>query len=164
MTNDDMDKMIEEQVAGIVNSETITKSDEKKDIISSKEFIQEETDSYLRIDKEFENFLCNFVENQSRKERQKLALKEQFFWLIMIGFFTLMILPFIIIISSNSFSDTTMIVALLSVLVELIVAIIVLPKIIAEYLFNKEEDKNMMEIIKSMQEYNEKKHEHIEKQ
>jgi hypothetical protein len=42
-------------------------------------------------------------------------------------------------------------------LIELVSAIIVLPKIIAEYLFNKEEDSNMMQIIKSMQEYNEKK-------
>ena len=50
---------------------------------------------------------------------------------------------------------------MISVLIELVSAIIVLPKIIAEYLFNKEEDRNMTEIIKSMQNYNEKKHDHF---
>lgn len=81
----------------------------------------------------------------------------------MLGFFILLITPVMLIIHSNRFSETSMIVAMISVLIELVSAIIVLPKIIAEYLFNKEEDKNMMEIIKSMQNYNEKKHEHFER-
>lgn len=146
----------------IVMSEDIMKSDERKEISSSKDFIRMETDSYIRIDKEFERFLANFVKSQNEKEKQKLHFKDQFFWLIMIGFFSLMILPLIIVISSSRISDTSMIVALISTLIELVSAIIVLPRIIAEYLFNKEEDKNMIEIIKSMQEYNEKKHLYIE--
>lgn len=47
--------------------------------------------------------------------------------------------------------------------VELTSAIIVLPKIIAEYLFNKGEEESVYRILEKMQEINELKHDHIEK-
>lgn len=42
---------------------------------------------------------------------------------------------------------------LVAATVALASALIVLPKIIAEYLFNTSDEKNMVEIIKNMQEY-----------
>lgn len=153
----DWDKIFED--VGL--EEDIEKSDERGDINSSIDFRKREQDSYMQFDKEFHNFLKNFVHAQDRKENQKIWLKGIFFIVIMLGFFALIITPVIIILRSGSLSDSSIIVAMISVLIELVSAIIVLPKIIAEYLFNKEEDKNMTEIIKSMQNYNEKKHDHF---
>jgi predicted PurR-regulated permease PerM len=93
-----------------------------------------------------------------------LGRSSEIFGLIMAGFFTLLITPLVIVLKSKGITTGALITALLTTLVELVSAIIVLPKIIAEYLFNKEEDKNMMEIIKSMQTYNEKKQDYIERQ
>jgi hypothetical protein len=59
----------------------------------------------------------------------------------------------------NGVSDAKTIVAIGGMLIEGITAILVLPKIIAEYLFNKEEEKHRMEIIQSMQAYNDHKKE-----
>lgn len=101
------------------------------------------------------------IVQSDEKEEQKIKLKNRFFWLIMAGFAALMFAPCLVVLCASRLSDTGIVVALLSVLVEVVSAIIVLPKIIAEYLFNKEEDRSMMEIIKSMQNYNEKKHEHF---
>ncbi len=139
----------------------ISKSDEKQEINSSLYFIRQEEESYFQFDKEFLSFLNNFVSIQKKKEIQKLWLKGFFFACIMLGFFVLIVTPCIIVLYAADLSEISVIVAMVSVLVELVSAIIVLPKIIAEYLFNKEEDKNMMEIIKSMQNYNERKHDHL---
>lgn len=139
----------------------IERSDEKEDINSSKDFIYQEQKSYIKFDEAFQIFLWNFVDAQNLKEKQKRWLKLFFFLVIMTGFMILIITPCVLILKADNLSDTSMIVALITVLIELVSAIIVLPKIIAEYLFNKEEDRNMMEIIKSMQSYNEKKHDHF---
>lgn len=141
--------------------EDIARSNEKEEINSSKDFINKERDSYIQFDRQFQIFLKNFVRMQNKKEKQKLYLKAIFFSGIMIGFMGLIFTPLIIVFRVGSFTEIGVVVALGSVLIELVAAIIVLPKIIAEYLFNKEEDANMMEIIKSMQNYNEKKHEHF---
>ena len=148
---------------GIKKDDEISKSDEKKEVTQTEtvKLLNEERNSYMQIDSEFREFLSDFVDLQHYKERQKLHFKALFFWIIMLGFLVLFLLPGVIILWAGKLSELTMAVALVSSLIELVSAIIILPKIIAEYLFNKEEDKNMMEIIKSMQEYNERKHEHI---
>lgn len=147
-----------------IQLDNIELSDEKEEIYSSKNFIKQETESYVRFDEEFHRFLSNFVVQQKDKEDLKQLLKKWFFGLIMAGFFALLITPLVIVLKSKGITTGALVTALLTTLVELVSAIIVLPKIIAEYLFNKEEDKNMMEIIKSMQTYNEKKQDYIERQ
>ncbi len=54
-------------------------------------------------------------------------------------------------------TDLKILAAVGSLFIESITAIIVLSKIIAEYLFNKEEEANRIETIKAMQEYNDHK-------
>lgn len=125
------------------------------------EMIDEERSIYLQTDKQFFTFLKNFVEIQGEKDRQKVALKEVFFFIVMFSFLLLMVTPLALILSLNDMNQTTAIVSLLTVLVELISAIKILPQIIADYLFNKEEDEKLMEIIESMQNYNQNKHDYI---
>ena len=162
------DDELNDQLSKFINSDNaeqaeIYQSNEAEEISQSNDFINREKDSYIKIDQEFNRFLHNFVDIEEKKEQQKLNLKDQFFWFIMIGFLALMLTPLIIVIVGRNMSNASMIVSLITALIELVSAIIVLPKIIAEYLFNKEEDANMIQIIKNMQEYNEKKHEYIEK-
>ena len=162
------DDELNDQLSKFINSDNaeqaeIYQSNEAEEISQSNDFINREKDSYIKIDQEFNRFLHNFVDIEEKKEQQKLNLKDQFFWFIMLGFLALMLTPLIIVIVGRNMSSTSMMVSLITTLIELVSAIIVLPKIIAEYLFNKEEDANMIQIIKNMQEYNEKKHEYIEK-
>lgn len=116
------------------------------------------------MDKEFGRFLSNYVDIQQKKEEQKLHFKDQFFWFVMISFFALMLTPFVLSISIGKFSDITVIISFVTALIEVVSAIIVLPKIIAKYLFDSEEDRHLIHIIRSMQQYNEKKHRHIDKE
>lgn len=147
----------------IVSSD-ISQSDESGEIRQSLDFLEKEKESYIHVDKEFGRFLSNYVDIQQKKEEQKLHFKDQFFWFVMISFFALMLTPFVLSISIGRFSDITVIISFVTALIEVVSAIIVLPKIIAKYLFDPEEDKHLIHIIRSMQQYNEKKHRHIDKE
>lgn len=104
---------------------------------ANKKFLEEERKSFLNIDEEFLELLHNFIEDQKKKEQQKRTLKNLFFCIVMLGFFVLLITPIILIFKINQFSQFTAIVLSISILAELITAIIVLPQIIAKYLFNR---------------------------
>ena len=159
---DDSDTIDLNELFGDLGLKNIEPSDEKKVIYSLETLAKHETSSYIRFDKEFRKFLKHYVRQQKKKEFQKLVLKGFFFGIIMLGFVILLATPMVIMLFCAEKSSSVLITSLIASLIELVSAIIVLPKIIAEYLFNKEEDKNMMEIIKYMQRYNEKKHHYIE--
>lgn len=128
---------------------------------SVKDLLKHEQGVFIETDKAFLEFLQNFVETQNDKEKQKVILKEQFFWIVMIGFLSLLLTPMILVISLKSLNQITAIVSMVTVFFELVSAIIVLPKIIAKYLFNKKEDEKLLQIIESMQQYNQNKYSHI---
>lgn len=125
--------------------------------------LDKERGIFLKSDRAFLKFLRHFVENQNTKEKQKQILKYWFFAIVMLGFLILISTPIVLIVSIKDMTQITAIISVLSILIELVVAIMVLPQIIAEYLFNKEEDKMMMQIIESMQQYNNAKHKYISK-
>ena len=127
------------------------------------EMLNEESAIFIKTDKQFLEFLTNFVITQDKKEVQKLDFKERFFSIVMFGFLVLLITPFALILSIKDMSQTTAVVSMIAVLIELVSAIIVLPQIIAEYLFNKKEDEKLMQIIETMQDYNQKRHAYISK-
>lgn len=74
-------------------------------------------------------------------------------------FMALIILfPFLLVIMSRSrVTDVALITLTISSLAETLSAIIILPKIIAKYLFNKKEEENKIQIISNMQLYNKEK-------
>lgn len=127
------------------------------------EMLNEESAIFIKTDKQFLDFLTNFVITQDKKEVQKLDFKERFFSIVMIGFLILLVTPFALILSIKDMSQTTAVVSMIAVLIELVSAIIVLPQIIAEYLFNKKEDEKLMQIIETMQDYNQNRHAYISK-
>lgn len=158
--SDQMDDLLCDSDEENVN---IIESDESEDISNATEFRRQERENYLKVDEQFKQFLSDFVSNQNEKDNQKRKLKESFFWFIMVCFSILIVSPIGVLglIIWGKLSDVSAVGAIVSILIELVSAILVLPKIIAEYLFDKEEDKNMMDLIKNMQDYNEKKHDHI---
>lgn len=151
-----IDNLIMDDESGIEESE------ERAIVNESKKFYDAEKESFFKMDVEFGRFLENFVNNQNTKEKQKKWFKIIFFTVIMLLMIFIVISPFVmVLVFRKQMTDVTLLGAIIASLVELVSAILVLPKIIAEYLFNKAEDANMMKIIESMQTYNEKKHTYL---
>lgn len=149
---------LEKNMADILQDDFIQKESINT---QNSESAKKEAQSYFKINEAFEEFLNDFVKHQNAKENEKLIFKAVFFVVIMLCFTILLIVPIILIVLLRKSSEITIVIALISALVEMISAILVLPKIIAQYLFDKEEDRNVLDIIKNMQQYNEQKQKHI---
>lgn len=94
------------------------------------------------------------------REKAKRKLKYTFFTIIMFVFLILTISPILLIYHlSGSVSELTLIISFTGSIVELIIAIIKLPEIIAEYLFNKEEDKLYFDLINDLKDYHNSRNE-----
>ena len=104
--------------------------------------------------KSFSNLLNTYVKNANRNLIAKLFFKIIFFAtcvVILVGIFILLskITWFCL---NNEVSTETLIVTMLNTIVSFLSAFIVLPRVIAEYLYNSDEEKNMTELIKNIQE------------
>ncbi len=129
-----------------------------KDPNSYNNFIANRRRATNERDTLFNEFLKAYTYDFKNKSTQKITLKKCFFILIMIIFFIILLIPvFEIIFFSSHNNIASFIVSIIGSFIELFTAFLVLPKIIAEYLFNKEEDNNMVTIIEKMQIYNLKK-------
>lgn len=92
------------------------------------------------------------------REKTKQFMKKCFFWIIMIIFCILAISPIILFVCMyDKMTDSTFLVSIIGSLVELTIGILVLPKIIAQYLFNKDEDKLYFDLIKELKAYHDSK-------
>lgn len=102
--------------------------------------------SYFDMDQLFQKYLNIFVDNAESDASVKKNLKIAFFIIVMIVLLVLVAMPFVVllvvILNKIPISYSQFAIAVLSSTVEIITSLIVLPKIIAEYLFNKDEDKN----------------------
>lgn len=107
------------------------------------------------MDAEFQKYLENFNEIVKQNEEQKFKLKKYFFYCVMIILFLVIIFPYILVfVFHEKVTDVTVITMGISSTAEVVSSIIVLPKIIAKYLFNKKEEDNKRQIIYNMQTYN----------
>ena len=138
------------------------------DNISDKTLLDEFNKNNLRTinqrDTAFNDLLGAFIDDFKEKSELKRSLKRDFYSQIMELLRLCFAIPIVIVLSyaaSGSFSDTAFIIAAISSFVELIAAFIILPRIIAKYLFNTKEDSQLIRIIKSMQEYNDHRHNHL---
>lgn len=117
------------------------------------------TEAYVGI-------LSAYKEQLSKSVKKKNALKKNFFDLIkwimgtmvivfgMVIILSLVLMGIMVIYKSNSTQVIVgAIVSIISSFVTLVLGVCKLPKIIAEYLFNKEEDQLMKEIIENIQKY-----------
>ncbi|MBQ8878347.1 MAG: hypothetical protein IJ029_06435 [Lachnospiraceae bacterium] len=135
--------------------------DEISEISESETLFKEAKDAYNRVDDKLLDFIGNFVTNQNNAAQQKKTLKNIFFWFTMISFAIIIVTPIIclLVLMHAKVRDYYIIFgAIVASLLEVLTTIIVLPKIVAEYLFNKEEEASNIKIVELMQKYSEMIH------
>lgn len=115
-------------------------------------YTKSQNEQIIEREKLFNDFLREYTSVFVQKSKQKKILKNIFFGCIMTVLVGVPIVSFIFIAMANSTIE--LIATILSSLAEFITAFIILPKIIAKYLFDKEEDKNLTNLIIKMQDYN----------
>lgn len=108
----------------------------------------------IRHNENYTKLLTCYVENISRTLLAKFYFKIIFFGVVMLAIAAVMVMficSLICALGSNSLEIA--VTAVVGAFVSVISATIVLPSIIAKYLFNLDEEKDAVEIIKGMQEF-----------
>lgn len=130
--------------------------DNNIDIVNNDEELKvSDIDSMKKHNQDFNTLLSAYVKNADNNLKNKLNLKITFFYvciiiMILITFSTVLIS---IITLFNDFATEQIVSVLLANTISFFTSFIILPKTIATYLFNTDEEKNMTEIIKSIQDY-----------
>lgn len=150
---------VSEDIENLLEDETISEEENEDKYTNDKKDISELfQNSYIHMDEEFQKYLENFNKTVERNEIQKYILKENFFYCVVVALFLVIIFPYVLVFMfREKVTDATVITLGISSTAEVVSSIIVLPKIIAKYLFNKKEEDNKREIISNMQEYNHEK-------
>lgn len=118
-----------------------------------------DSDSLSRHSENYDDILKNYTNHVSETLKSKRNMKLAFFIVALstMGLTVLSIAACVIIIAINaqneSFDVQDYIVPVVSALVSFLTTFIVIPKIIAEYLFNSNEDSVMKDIVSSIQDY-----------
>ena len=125
-----------------------------------------ETNAHGQYTQAYVNILDTYKTQINNSVTKKNELKTMFFWLISIimGLLTLLFIGSIIfsfiafvLMIENNYESVSVIVGavtgMITTLSTMILSIFKLPEIVANYLFNKEEDNQMVAIIKNIQEY-----------
>lgn len=134
-----------------------SKGDQSKDADmapKSNKPISEYGEQYDARDELYTGLLRQYISVFNDKAEANAKYKAKFFYITMIAFCVLVGVPLIAILLTVIIgnSNVAVIVALSSGAISILSAIIVLPKIIAQHLFPTDEDKNMIDLVKSMQE------------
>ena len=105
--------------------------------------------SYNTMDMSFQEYLNTFNRYTKISESQKVILKPVFFAIVMAALIFVIVSSYILLFYHDDLiTDTTIISTTITSSVETVSAIVVLPKIIVKYLFDKDEDANKTNIIK----------------
>lgn len=108
---------------------------------------------------EYTNLLKGYIINLKCSLNQKKKFKNIFFGIaismLVASFILFFVISIILIKNRWGDMDITALAGLISSLVGVLSLYIIIPKIIAEYLFNSKEDENMARIVQSIQTYDE---------
>ena len=134
-----------------------SKGDQSKDADmapKSNKPISEYGEQYDARDELYTGLLRQYISAFNQKAEAKAKYKAKFFYIIMIVFCVLIGIPLIAILLAVILGshNASIIVALVCGAISILSSIIILPKIIAQHLFPTDEDKNMIDLVKSMQE------------
>ena len=150
-----------DNVDGVVKFDSNSDHDAKREIDESGNLFKEAKQSYNKVDDKLLEFIENFVTNQNAAAKQKKRLKWIFFTITMIVFCIIVITPIVSLIVMLQFEVKNYVAVLgtvIAAVVEVLATVIVLPKIVAEYLFNKEEENANIKIVELMQKYSDAFH------
>lgn len=116
-------------------------------------------------DEHFNALLKAFQSDYSSRSSDKRIMKRIFFGiastLLVLMVISIFLLPVLLLVL-ELLSPVTYIVSIITSLASIITAFIILPEIIAKYLFDPKEDENFIELIKNMQEYNTRGHDRLD--
>ena len=129
--------------------------DNKVSIVHSDKMLDSDIDYIKANNESFNQLLDAYVNNTSRNLKAKLKFKIVFF-IICIGILVIisaLMVGVTIYCLRNNIDKETLIVSMISSIVSFTASFIVLPHTIANYLFNTEEEKDMTELIKNIQEH-----------
>lgn len=103
-------------------------------------------------DANFTDLVKQFVANYSDKYKQNKSLKFSFYIWVMVLFSVTMLLPFLVVILAtlNRIKDWEIVISLITAFGTIITSFIVIPKIIAQYLFSLKEDETIVKIISDL--------------
>ena len=112
-------------------------------------------DSMKKHNIDFDYLLNTYVDNTRKNLNTKLELKKSFFKVCIKIMMLISILMAVVTLWALKFgiSGVEMISVIIGNIGAFLTTFIVLPQTIADYLFNNEEEKNMVEIIKNIQEH-----------
>ena len=137
-TYDDED--LEDNLSVVYDDDDLRKSDIKS--------VKDHNEYYTEL-------LKSYVNNANANLKNKIIYKKIFFYICCC---IMLIVMFVILILTIKMLDSevdrrNLIISIVSNLISFLVTFIVLPKTIAEHLFNNEDEKNMVDIVKSIQDY-----------
>lgn len=115
---------------------------------------KEHRKEYDRRDNLYSDLLEEYINAYKKKTKRNRKLKLAFFFIVVFTFCVIILgsVASLIIVSIVGQSIAATVSVITGSVISIISAIIVLPKIIAEYLFPTDEEQNMNEMIKNMQE------------
>lgn len=145
-------------IDNLIDSNTCDTLDDKK---VQNEYKHNAAVAVNRQDCAFGNLLDAFVEDYKSRSVEKRQMKIKFFNKIICVLKTVILAPMIlvgILVLRGKLESASLIITMIGTFVEIIAAFMVLPKIIAEYLFDPKEDENFISLIKNMQDYNTRGH------
>lgn len=123
-----------------------------------KQLLEIERKNIKEIDKLLNEKLIKSFDILESREILKQKLKIVFFYIIMGLLIILTISPLIIVfVFCNNSNSYAFALSTIASVVELATGIIILPKIIARYLFNREEDNLYFELIRDLKDYHNSK-------
>lgn len=109
---------------------------------------------------EYTKLLKTYIRNSKKSAKQKKLFKNVFFWvsviMLTLSFVLFAIISLMLILRGWECMNTASLTGLISSLIGLLSLYIVIPEIIAKYLFNQKEDEDMTKIVESVQSYDEK--------
>lgn len=115
---------------------------------------QRQDPEYNERNHAYTELLRSYIKDYEQKAKHKKRFKSIFFWIIMIVFAGIsgiaIVSTFMVLKHGNVTLEEVGVV--ISAFASAISAFIIIPKIIAEHLFPANEDENMIEMVKSMQE------------
>lgn len=156
-----------DQVSNLINDNI--KSDSEfndvgpdDDLVQIHQHLKQDIDFSHNCDTLFNDLLSEYINDFSLKSKSKRLFKQIFFYFVLTLIFIItVIIPsvtFCFFYNSGNLISVQFLIAMITSLIECLTTIMILPKIIARYLFNRVEDKNLVNIISNMQTYNSERH------
>lgn len=118
------------------------------------DLVRHDTNSLNLRNRQLTSILVNFNDYYFKNSNQNLKLKKRMFkWFMFFLLAIIVLIPvcLITLTALKLISGTVMIVTYISSAASLVTSIIVIPGVIAEYLFSRDEDKVVAKLIKNIQ-------------